>query len=161
MKIAIQLNSDRNIIGIYSSPESGAEQQSKIEGWTLVDSDPAFLITESYLWTVREEDNKLVYISDNRTSDERNQANITALTQDGLATKMTTVQLQTAVTQLTKSNLQLTLDNATLKTDRDQLKSDSSTQQQAITQLTTELMSMKLSTEQKSTSSTDASETGK
>lgn len=70
MKIAIQLNSDRNITGIYSSPESGAEQQSKIEGWTLVDSDPAFLITESYLWTVRESDNKLVHVSTGLTPDE-------------------------------------------------------------------------------------------
>ncbi|WDT66114.1 hypothetical protein NV391_02595 [Companilactobacillus crustorum] len=70
MKIAIQLNSDRNIIGIYSSPESGAEQQSKIEGWTLVDSDPAFSIDEMFKWTVRKSDNKLVHISTGMTPDE-------------------------------------------------------------------------------------------
>lgn len=70
MKIAIQLNPDRNIIGIYSSPESGAEQQSKIEGWTLVDSDPAFSIENKELWTVRESDNVLVHISTGMTPDE-------------------------------------------------------------------------------------------
>ena len=76
MKIAIQLNSDRNITGIYSSPESGAEQQSKIDGWTLVDSNPAFSIDESFKWTVRESDNKLVHISTGMTPDEeKTQAN--------------------------------------------------------------------------------------
>lgn len=70
MKIAIQLDSDRNIIGIYSSPESGAERQSEIGGWTLVDSDPAFSIDQKYLWTVRESDNKLVHISTGMTPDE-------------------------------------------------------------------------------------------
>ena len=70
MKIAIKLDENRNIIGIYSSPESGAEQQSKIEGWTLVDSDPAFSIENKELWTVRESDNVLVHISTGMTPDE-------------------------------------------------------------------------------------------
>ena len=70
MKIAVQLDDDRNITGIYGSPESGAEKQSKIEGWTLVDSNPAFSIDEMYKWTVRESDGLLVHISTGMTPDE-------------------------------------------------------------------------------------------
>ena len=106
MKIAIQLNSDRSITGIYSSPESGAEQQSKIEGWTLVDSDPAFLITESYLWTVRESDNKLVHVSTGLTPDEETKASLVELTKDQLKDSLTKDQLQTALTTLTKEYIE-------------------------------------------------------
>ncbi|QMT84191.1 hypothetical protein [Companilactobacillus pabuli] len=70
MKIAVQLDDDRNITGIYGSPESGAEKQSKIDGWILVDSDPAFSIDEMYKWTVRESDGLLVHISTGMTPDE-------------------------------------------------------------------------------------------
>jgi len=70
MKIAVQLDDDRNITGIYGSPESGAEKQSKIDGWTLVDSNPAFSIDEMYKWTVRESDGLLVHISTGMTPDE-------------------------------------------------------------------------------------------
>lgn len=144
MKIAIQLDDDRNIIGTVTTSEFGAELQVKLfkdKGWTLVDNDPAFSSSDSYLWTVRESDNKLVYLSDNQTPEERNQTSITALTQDGLATKMTTVQLQTAVTALTKSNFQLTLDNTQLKADRD-------TSQKAITELTTQVMTLQMANTQ-------------
>lgn len=106
MKIAIQLNSDRNITGIYSSPESGAEQQSKIEGWTLVDSDPAFLITESYLWTVRQSDNKLVHISTGMTPDEETKKSLTNLTKEQLNDSLTKDQLQMALTALTKEYIE-------------------------------------------------------
>lgn len=79
MKIAVQVNSDRNIIGTVTTSELGAELQAKLfkdKGWVLVDSDPAFSITESYLWTVRESDNKLVHISTGMTPDEeKTQAN--------------------------------------------------------------------------------------
>lgn len=70
MKIAVQLDDDRNITGIYGSPESGAEKQSKIDGWILVDSDPAFSIDKMYKWTVRESDGLLVHISTGMTPDE-------------------------------------------------------------------------------------------
>ena len=106
MKIAIQLNSDRSITGIYSSPESGAEQQSKIEGWTLVDSDPAFLITESYLWTVRESDNKLVHVSTGLTPDEETKTSLVELTKEQLKDSLTKDQLQTALTTLTKEYIE-------------------------------------------------------
>lgn len=73
-KIAIKLNDDRNIIG-YAS-ESTAEAQSKYEGWTLVDSDPAFSIDNMFSWTVRESDNVLVHISTGMApNEESTQAN--------------------------------------------------------------------------------------
>ncbi|MBL3531060.1 hypothetical protein JMJ99_06725 [Companilactobacillus zhachilii] len=155
MKIAVQLDDNRNIIGTVTTSEFGAELQVKLfkdKGWTLVDNDPAFSVNESYLWTVRESDNKLVYLSDNQTPEERNQTSITALTQDGLATKMTTIQLQTAVTALTKSNLQLTLDNTQLKANRD-------TNQKAITDLTKEMMDFKLQAASTNASKTDTETT--
>ena len=70
MKIAVQLDDARNIIGINATNDYAAEQQSKIDGWTLIQSDPAFLVSESYLWTVRETDNTLVHISTGMTPDE-------------------------------------------------------------------------------------------
>lgn len=70
MKIAIKLDDDRKIDGINSTNDCAAEQQSKINGWILIQSDPAFLVSESYLWTVRETDNTLVHISTGMTPDE-------------------------------------------------------------------------------------------
>lgn len=70
MKIAIRLDDGRNIVGINATNDYAAEQQSKIDGWTLIQSDPAFLVSESYLWTVRETDNTLVHISTGMTPDE-------------------------------------------------------------------------------------------
>ena len=70
MKIAVQLDDDRNIVGINATNDYAAEQQSKINGWILIQSDPAFLVSESYLWTVRETDNTLVHISTGMTPDE-------------------------------------------------------------------------------------------
>lgn len=70
MKIAIILDDNRNIVGINATNDYAAEEQSEIDGWTLVQSDPAFLVSESYLWTVRETDNTLVHISTGMTPDE-------------------------------------------------------------------------------------------
>jgi len=140
MKIAVQLDNDRNIINTNVTNEFGAELQVKLfkdKGWTLVASDPAFLVNESYLWTIRESDNRLVHVSTGMTPDEENQNNITELTKGNLANQMTGVQLQTAVTALTKSNLQLTLDNT-------QLKADGTTQQQAITGLTKQVLDLQM-----------------
>ena len=97
MKIAIQLDSDRNVIGTVTTNELGAELQVKLfkdKGWTLVESNPAFLNAESDLWTVRQSDNKLVHISTGMTpSEESTQANAllgkqvgTAIAQSGTAT---------------------------------------------------------------------------
>lgn len=154
MKIAIQLDENGNIIGVVATDEQTAERQSKLKGWTLVDSDPAFNIPESYLWTIRVDDDKLVYLSDLKTPAERTQANITELTKGNLNNQMTGVQLQTAITALTKSNLQLNLDNA-------QLKSDSATQQKAITSLTSQMLDlqMKSITPDTSVSTTNADTT--
>lgn len=106
MKIAIQLDSDRNIIGIYSSPESGAERQSEIGGWTLVDSDPAFSIDQKYLWTVRESDNKLVHKSTGLTPDEEAKALLSELTKNQLKGQLMAEQVQQAVTAVTKQAIQ-------------------------------------------------------
>lgn len=106
MKIAIQLNSDRSIAGFYGSPESGAERQSKLEGWTLVDSDPAFSIDQKYLWTVRESDNKLVHVSTGKTPDEETKTSLVELTKDQLKDSLTKDQLQMALTTLTKEYIE-------------------------------------------------------
>lgn len=76
MKIAIKLDTDRNIIDINATNDYAAEQQSRIEGWLLVKRDPAFLIDTKELWTIRESDNVLVHISTGMTPDEeKTQAN--------------------------------------------------------------------------------------
>jgi len=147
MKIAVQLDDNRNIVGTVTTNELGAELQVKLfkdKGWVLVDSDPTFSSAESYLWTIRESDNKLVHISTGKTPDEESQSNITQLTQSSLDNKMTGVQLQAAVTALTQSNLQLTMDNAQLKSDRD-------TSQKAITELTTKFLTFQMSNTQATT----------
>ncbi|GEO63048.1 hypothetical protein [Companilactobacillus nantensis] len=148
MKIAVTLYDDGSINHVNDTSEDAAINQSKYEGWTLVESDPAFLTSQAYLWTVREFDNQLVYLSDMRTSKERDRNNITELTKGNLANQMTGVQLQTAVTALTQSNLQLTMDNAQLKVDRD-------TNHKAITDLTKEMMDLKLQVTTANTSNVD------
>ena len=73
MKIAVQLDSNRNIIHTNLTNEFGAEIQVKLfadRGWTLVESEPTFLDLEKYKWTVRQSDNKLVHISTGMTPDE-------------------------------------------------------------------------------------------
>ena len=70
MKIAVRLNEDKIVINTNNTNEKAAKEQTKKEGWTLVESDPAFSIETEYLWTVRESDNKLVHISTGMTPDE-------------------------------------------------------------------------------------------
>lgn len=70
MKISIKLDADRNIIGVNNTNDSAAEAQSKIKGWSLIESNPAFSIENKELWTVRESDNALVHISTGMTPDE-------------------------------------------------------------------------------------------
>ena len=72
MKIAVQLDEDRNILNVNNTSEYGSELQVKLgdKGWILVDNNPTFLASESYLWTIRELDNTLVHISTGMTPDE-------------------------------------------------------------------------------------------
>lgn len=70
MKISIKLDADRNIIGVNNTNDSAVEAQSKIKGWSLIESNPAFSIENKELWTVRESDNALVHISTGMTPDE-------------------------------------------------------------------------------------------
>lgn len=127
MKIAIQMDSDRNIIGILQTDDSTAERQSKFDGWTLVESDPTFLISDKELWTIRESDNVLVHVSTGQTPDEENKTTLTELTKMQLAGQLTYGQLQSAVTVLTK-----------------QMAQDKITYQAAITALTKELAQQKI-----------------
>lgn len=70
MKIAIKLDENRNIVGINNTNDFAAEAQSKIKGWLLVESNPAFSVENKEFWTVRESDNVLVHISTGMTPDE-------------------------------------------------------------------------------------------
>lgn len=127
MKIAIEVDSSRNIIGVLSTDERTAERQAKLDGWTLVDNDPNFLISEKNLWTIRESDNVLVHKSTNQTTDEENKSSLTALTMQQLKGQLADTQTQAAVTSLTKQMLQ-----------------DKVTYQSAITDLTKEIVGLKL-----------------
>jgi len=113
VKIAIQLNDDRTIIG-YAS-ETTAEQQAKYDGWILVDSDPAFSVDDMYSWTVRELDNILVHSATNMTPAEESQQNFTALTMQNLATSKSVKEVQSGVTALTQAQLADAQDKADLK----------------------------------------------
>lgn len=108
MKIAVQLNSDRNIIDTYLSPEDGAKSQVKLfkdKGWVLVDSDPDFSTDQKYLWTVRESDGKLVHIATNLTSDEESQKSNTELTNLVIAQGTDIEQIKQSITELTNNQL--------------------------------------------------------
>lgn len=58
-----------NMIENVATEKSALTYSSK-KGWTLVESDPAFLISERFNWTVRQSDNKLVHVSTGMTPDE-------------------------------------------------------------------------------------------
>lgn len=107
MEIAVYLDDDRNIIGVNNTNNLAAEIQANEKGWTLIqNSDPAFLITESYLWTVRASDNKLVHRSTGLTPDEETKTSLVELTKDQLKDSLTKDQLQTALTTLTKEYIE-------------------------------------------------------
>jgi len=109
MKIAIQLDTDRNIIGTVTTNEFGAELQVKLfkdKGWTLVDSNPAFSIDEAFNWTVRESDNKLVHISTGKTPDEETKSSLAELTKEQLKDSLTKDQLQNGLTTLSKQYIE-------------------------------------------------------
>lgn len=113
VKIAIQLNDDRTIIG-YAS-ETTAEQQAKYDGWILVDSDPAFSVDDMYSWTVRELDNMLVHTTTMMTSDEESKNNITVLTIQNLNMSKDIKEAQSGITSLTQAQLEDAKDKADIK----------------------------------------------
>jgi len=128
MKIAIQLDSDRNVIGTVTTNELGAELQVKLfkdKGWTLVDSDPAFSVDNKYQWTVRESDNKLVHISTGKTPDEETKMSLVDLTKSQLKGQQMDNQFQQAITVMTKQAVQ-----------------DKLTSQMAITELTKQVVDL-------------------
>jgi len=106
MEIAILLKDDKSVDQIVGT---GAKEQVELfgnQGWILIDSDPAFSSAESYLWTIRESDNKLVHISTGLTPDEETKASLAELTKDQLKDSLTKDQLQTALTTLTKEYIE-------------------------------------------------------
>jgi hypothetical protein len=108
MKIAVQLDNGRNIIGTVTTNELGAELQVKLfkdKGWTLVESDPAFSSAESHLWSVRESDNKLVHISTGLTPDEEAQKSNTELTNFVIDQETDIEQIKQSITELTNNQL--------------------------------------------------------
>lgn len=118
MKIAVQLDTDRNIIGTVTTSEFGAELQVKLfkeKGWILVDNDPTFSSSDSYLWTVRESDNELVHISTNMTPDEESQNNFTTLTMQNLNLTKDVKETQSGITALTQTQLQDAQDKSDIK----------------------------------------------
>ncbi|WP_334351663.1 hypothetical protein [Companilactobacillus sp. HBUAS56257] len=106
MEIAVYLDDSRNIINVNDTNDIAAEKQAKEKGWILIQSDPAFLVSESYLWTVRESDNKLVHISTGLTPDEETKVSLVELTKDQLKDSLTKDQLQMALTTLTKEYIE-------------------------------------------------------
>lgn len=64
MAVMLKNNMVDNVV--ISNPDDYKDE----EGWTLVESDPAFSIDNKYSWTIRESDNKLVHISTGMTPDE-------------------------------------------------------------------------------------------
>ncbi|MQS77328.1 hypothetical protein FHL06_13515 [Lactobacillus halodurans] len=108
MKIAVQLDSDRNILFVNDTSEDGAKSQVKLfsdKGWTLVESDPAFSIDQKYLWTVRESDGKLVHIATNLTPDEESQKSNTELTNLVIDQETDIEQIKQSITELTNNQL--------------------------------------------------------
>ncbi|HCD07907.1 MAG TPA: hypothetical protein DEQ50_06575 [Lactobacillus sp.] len=109
MKIAVQLDDNRNIVGTVTTNELGAELQVKLfsnQGWVLVDSDPTFSSDNKYSWTVRESDNKLVHKLTGLTPDEETKASLAELTKEQLTDSLTKDQLQMALTSLTKEYIE-------------------------------------------------------
>lgn len=108
MKIAVQLDNDRNILFVNDTSEEGAKSQVKKfgdKGWVLVDSVPAFSIDQKYLWTVRESDGKLVHIATNLTPDEESQKSNTELTNLVIAQGTDIEQIKQSITELTNNQL--------------------------------------------------------
>lgn len=108
MKIAVQLDDNRNIIGTVTTNELGAELQVKLfkdKGWVLVDSDPAFSSDEAFKWTVRKSDGKLVHIATNLTPDEESQKSNTELTNLVIAQGTDIEQIKQSITVLTNTQL--------------------------------------------------------
>lgn len=93
MKIAVQTNDKDCVIGFA---EIYSEAQLQIPGWQEVEADPNFNAENFREWKLN--GNRLVKIASGMTPAEENQAAITALT-------LQNVQLQQAITELTKMQL--------------------------------------------------------
>ncbi|WP_363472733.1 hypothetical protein [Companilactobacillus musae] len=115
MKIAVLLNSDRTIRKINNTNEDGVHRQSALDGSIIVEADTTFKVDESYLWTVRPEDNALVHISSNQTPEEEKNTVITNLTLQNL-------QQVTEITELKKISTAQTLQSLQDAQDKEGLQ---------------------------------------
>jgi len=94
VQIAVKLENE--VVSNIATDKS-AQVYALKTGWTLVESDPAFLISERFNWTVRQSDNKLVHVSTGMTPDEEStQANALLGKQVGTALSQATVATTTA-----------------------------------------------------------------
>lgn len=103
-KIAIKLDENRDITSYTPYPYSMIQDTNN--GWMLVEDNPAFSINESFKWTVRESDNKLVHNSTGLTPDEEAKASLAELTKGQLKGQLMDEQFQQAVTVMTKQAIQ-------------------------------------------------------
>lgn len=106
-KIAVEIKND---IVSNIATEKSAQTYAFKPDWNLVENDPAFLISEKYLWTVRKADNVLVHKNTNQTPEEEKNTVITQLTLQNLQQANEINELKKISTSQTLQNLQDTKD---------------------------------------------------
>lgn len=79
-QIAVKLKDNHVDDVVFSNPKDYETE----EDYILIENDPSFSINDRFMWTIRFEDNKLVHISSNQTSEEEKNAVITNLTLQNL-----------------------------------------------------------------------------
>lgn len=136
-QIAVEI---KNGIVSNIATEKSAQAYASKDGWMLVESDPAFLPSEMYKWTVRQADNKLVHISTGMTPDEESQNNFTTLTMQNLNLTKDVKETQSGITSLTQAQLQDAQDKADIKN--------------GMTEITKQLAAMQLQLATKNTTNT-------
>lgn len=129
MKIAVLLNSDRDIVKVNNTNDEGAQRQSYLDGSTIVDTNYYFKVENKDNWTIRESDNVLVHKDTNQTPEEEKSAVITQLTLQNLSLSNDILDLKKLTTAQTLQSLQDA--------------KDKSEQNEVITGLTKEILELK------------------
>lgn len=93
-----------NIISDFAD-ENSAKEQSKVQGWILVDNDPAFSPSEMFRWTVRSSDNVLVHVDTMLTPEEESHKSTKELTDIVLANSSDIEDIKKSVMLLTNMKL--------------------------------------------------------
>lgn len=81
VKIAFKQDDDGNITDFAEYPSSLNQDTNK--GWIVVEGDPAFSISDKFLWTIRPSDNVLVHKSTNMTPAEETRQALALLGANG------------------------------------------------------------------------------